>query len=517
MKKIFFILCLLIPFLSIGQTDVDKNYSKPYFQGNIRVADTLGVDSLIRFSDGTTQYTAATPDGNGILDAANDGDSIPSTYNVGIIDSVDFGDNLLHLDATNGLVGIGGSPTSKPLEIFGNFTDGDILEIIGDPTGQSDRVATINYSGRDGFLHLYANDIASTKISGNGDSWVGRGGFRIGFNSYLIPQSATLVIKGDGVTSGTKAASILNSSSIEKFFVRDDGLVSVSDVLGVGTSSPDASAILDVESTTQGMLAPRMTSTERDAISSPANGLIIYNTTLELFNYYNGISWRNLADAPLNEIIINSEADFDTTVAGHISIKDGFTYKQGVNPLTITRSIDLSDISSISSFRSNYGTISYTGDSTMFIGSISGVFAVDKSAIIGAGTTKIWELKGSGNPAGNILVPFQVTFANFSGVGILDSIGGINYSSVQHSSCGEGLVLKDVSIIDMNNNPWNNQSTSNSPRIVLAGTSASPKINSFPLTIQSGESFLQISKDYTVTGSAVISGNQFSDALGGEF
>jgi len=61
--------------------------------------------------------------------------------------------------------------------------------------------------------------------------------------------------------------------------------------LGVGTSTPNASAVLDVESTTQGFLPPQMTSTQRNAIVSPANGLIVYDTTLnQLWEYQNG-SW----------------------------------------------------------------------------------------------------------------------------------------------------------------------------------------------------------------------------------
>ena len=47
---------------------------------------------------------------------------------------------------------------------------------------------------------------------------------------------------------------------------------------GIGTTSPDASAQLDVSSTTKGFLPPRMTEFERDAISSPADGLVIYQT-----------------------------------------------------------------------------------------------------------------------------------------------------------------------------------------------------------------------------------------------
>lgn len=57
------------------------------------------------------------------------------------------------------------------------------------------------------------------------------------------------------------------------------------------TTAPVASAAVEIVSTTKGMLTPRMTTTQRDAISSPATGLWIYNTTTNVFNYYNGSAW----------------------------------------------------------------------------------------------------------------------------------------------------------------------------------------------------------------------------------
>ena len=47
---------------------------------------------------------------------------------------------------------------------------------------------------------------------------------------------------------------------------------------GIGTTTPNASAKLEVASTNKGILIPRMTETQRDAIASPANGLLIYQT-----------------------------------------------------------------------------------------------------------------------------------------------------------------------------------------------------------------------------------------------
>ena len=58
-----------------------------------------------------------------------------------------------------------------------------------------------------------------------------------------------------------------------------------------GGGSADASAILDVQSTTLGVLLPRMTEAQMNAISSPAAGLMIYNTTTNNPNYFNGTVW----------------------------------------------------------------------------------------------------------------------------------------------------------------------------------------------------------------------------------
>jgi hypothetical protein len=53
------------------------------------------------------------------------------------------------------------------------------------------------------------------------------------------------------------------------------------------------SAILTLTSTTQGFLPPRMTTAQRDAIASPATGLMIYNTTSNKHQGYNGSTWND--------------------------------------------------------------------------------------------------------------------------------------------------------------------------------------------------------------------------------
>lgn len=62
--------------------------------------------------------------------------------------------------------------------------------------------------------------------------------------------------------------------------------------LGVNTTGANAaSAVLEIDSTTKGFLPPRMSTTQRNAISSPAEGLVIYNLTTHKLDVYNGTAW----------------------------------------------------------------------------------------------------------------------------------------------------------------------------------------------------------------------------------
>jgi hypothetical protein len=64
--------------------------------------------------------------------------------------------------------------------------------------------------------------------------------------------------------------------------------------LGIGTSSPSASAILDAQSTTKGVRMPNMTTTQKNAIVSPAAGLMVFDTTLAKLCVYSGSAWQTI-------------------------------------------------------------------------------------------------------------------------------------------------------------------------------------------------------------------------------
>jgi hypothetical protein len=89
--------------------------------------------------------------------------------------------------------------------------------------------------------------------------------------------------------------------------------------VGIGTTNPHPSSILDINSATQGLLVPRLTTIERNAISAPANGLMIYNTTISCFEFYNGITWQSLCNTSIEPTIssIPCNAPFTVTPSGN--------------------------------------------------------------------------------------------------------------------------------------------------------------------------------------------------------
>ncbi len=79
-------------------------------------------------------------------------------------------------------------------------------------------------------------------------------------------------------------------------------------------SSANTSAMLDVKSTSKGMLVPRMTTTQRTAISSPANGLMVFDTTTKSFWFYDSgsSSWTEIKASNNNSVL--ADADGDTKI-----------------------------------------------------------------------------------------------------------------------------------------------------------------------------------------------------------
>ena len=148
--------------------------------------------------------------------------------------------------------------------------------------------------------------------------------------------------------------------------------------LGIGTNSPNASAMLDVTATNKGLLLPRMTNTQKNAISNPATGLIVFCTdcgTAGLMNMYNGTDWvrldGNISNTPsLTTTAISAITATTATSGGNVvSIGGSSVSAKGVcwstspNP-TIANSKTTDGIGS-GSFTSNIGSL--TSNTTYYV------------------------------------------------------------------------------------------------------------------------------------------------------
>lgn len=115
--------------------------------------------------------------------------------------------------------------------------------------------------------------------------------FHDGKNSWRASLSTLKTYIGALPTLGTAKQHLRVNAGATA--VEYSSTLSASSGIAAGTTSdPVASAILEAQSTTKGFLMPRMTNTQRDAISSPATGLMIYNTTTGAQETYNGTRWQ---------------------------------------------------------------------------------------------------------------------------------------------------------------------------------------------------------------------------------
>jgi len=121
------------------------------------------------------------------------------------------------------------------------------------------------------------------------------------------------------------------SSNITEWRGSNGGVLTVIDrygKIGVGTSSVHASAKFQIDSVTSGFLQPRMTTTERDAISNPATGLQVYNTDNARPEYFDGSIWKSMENAggaggaSASNISVDTTGYFDNTLTDMQKVSD---------------------------------------------------------------------------------------------------------------------------------------------------------------------------------------------------
>jgi len=241
---------------------------------------------------------------------------------------------------------------------------------------------TLRVVGSSRLNNIYIGQVGNTVISNtNSDTTINlNNGVAIAGGSSITP-TARLQVKGSGSTSATTSLLVQNSAGTELFKVRDDGLTSTRNNLlfsltsalidgeawyrsannasvnmygdgaassGVrvtgsaysngasqvqikgatsissGLNQPNASAQLDIQSTTQGFLPPRMTTTQKNAISTPAAGLQLWDTDTSSLQVTNGTDWFGVGFGSggigTNTAVGNSALDANTTGTSNTAV-----------------------------------------------------------------------------------------------------------------------------------------------------------------------------------------------------
>jgi hypothetical protein len=118
------------------------------------------------------------------------------------------------------------------------------------------------------------------------------------FNFYTNGFSTLITqITPTGIFSGGNNSQEIGSSSVRwKNIFSYDG--NFSNAVAIGTSTPNASSLLDLSSTTKGLLLPRMTKAQRNAIVNPSEGLAIYQTdNTPGLRVFNGTNWMKFSES----------------------------------------------------------------------------------------------------------------------------------------------------------------------------------------------------------------------------
>ncbi|MEO7265640.1 MAG: hypothetical protein ABIW38_12035 [Ferruginibacter sp.] len=202
--------------------------------------------------------------------------------------------------------------------------------------------------------------------------------------------------------------------------------------VGIGTSSPSASALLDISSTTKGFLVPRMTAAQRTAIASPTAGLMVYETDTKLDYHHDGTTWRKILNSTFWNNSTSSNFIYNTTDSFGIGTSlptEKFQLQNGNIKLNRT------SLSVENSIWFNMPTPSFTGE---FEGLKFQVAGSDKSSIGFLSATAInppiegIRLSGNGLSSNDLFVSTggKVGLGTSQPVEKLDVSGNINMNAI---------------------------------------------------------------------------------------
>lgn len=229
--------------------------------------------------------------------------------------------------------------------------------------------------------------------------------------------------------------------------------------VGIGTIVPDVSSVLDVSSTTKGMLTPRMTTAQRSAIAAPADGLMVYDTDLKSFYHYNTAvaSWTVLSSGGNGRTMFKRIKGTDvlaTVLAAEKAaggnakyVLDTHTYYEINGVINVDLPIDLNN-AYVSGQDANEDVLARTSGN-LFDGATGGSIRNVTMQVTGGG--KVFNLSGANTQ--NLLLRDAVV-AGCSNVGSITGFGLVFVSIVQYVANTTGIVYEGIKKLLISNAAW---------------------------------------------------------------
>jgi len=222
--------------------------------------------------------------------------------------------------------------------------------------------------------------------------------------------------------------------------------------VGIGTTNPESSSILDISSSTKGLLMPRMTTAERGAITTPVNGLIVYDTDQSSFYYYDSSAWVNTSNASItrnNHKIIKSESDLasELTAGGGSKILLSSNTLYEINgTVSLSYPIELNNAYLVG--KDTYDDILVRIGGVLFTGTTGGTI---KGVTLSAPGGTIFSLTAASTE--NLIVR-DLIISNSGSVGTISGFGLVFKSVIQYSGNSTGIVYSNITDLLLSNIGW---------------------------------------------------------------
>jgi len=269
--------------------------------GDSAVATTSNANALFRTA-GTTFYKTFTLDqtalssGNGLYLSGNQPSSITngiyfrfSETRVAILSKPNGGSG--YADFRIAIVPLGGGSTNNPPQLSDTkfMITQDTTNVLINTTTDSGYKLDVNGTTRSQGNLTIGNAGSGVRYDLTFNASFPGGGTRGG----IVWSSGASILNSRKYSGGNDntISFVVANNTLELLTIQEHNGTITTNNVGINNSSPAPSAILDVTSTTKGFLPPRVTTIQKNAIASPAEGLMVYDSTLKRPCFFDGTSW----------------------------------------------------------------------------------------------------------------------------------------------------------------------------------------------------------------------------------